>query len=120
MTTTKYSLVVILMELAHQMRSRRLVLQARWLPCLDNEEADALTNCDFRHSNPAKRIEVDLSQMGFRLLPMLFESGEAYDSELQAARKANKERAAAAAEAARSSDKRRHKAEDSLRELDPW
>ena len=34
MMTTKYPLVVVLMELAHQMRLRRLVLRARWLPRL--------------------------------------------------------------------------------------
>ena len=44
MLTTKYCLGVVLMELAHQMRVRRLVLRAKWLPRLENEEADALTN----------------------------------------------------------------------------
>ena len=58
MMTTKYPLVVILMELAHQMRRRRLVLRARWLPRLENEEADALTNLDFRHFDAAKRAGV--------------------------------------------------------------
>ena len=120
MMTTKYPLVVILMELAHQMRRRRLVLRARWLPHLDNEEADALTNCDFRHFDATKRVEVELSQLEFRVLPMLFEVGEAYDAELREARLADKERAAAAAEAARASGKRRKKAGDSLRERDPW
>ena len=47
MMTTKYPLVVVLMELAHQMRRRRLVLRARWLPRLQNEEADALTKGEF-------------------------------------------------------------------------
>ena len=32
MLTTKYPLGVVLMELAHQMRLRRLILRAKWLP----------------------------------------------------------------------------------------
>ena len=120
MMTTKYPLVVILMELAHQMRRRRIVMRARWLPRLENEEADALTNCDYRHFDPTKRVEVDLAKLEFSVLPMLFEVGDSYDAELRAARLADKERAAAAAEAARASGKRRKKAGDSLRERDPW
>ena len=50
MLTTKYPLGAVLMELAHQMRKRNLVLCAHWLPGLENEEADALTNFDYRHS----------------------------------------------------------------------
>ena len=49
MLTTKYPLGVILMELAHQMRRRRLILRARWLPRLQNEEADQLTNNEFHN-----------------------------------------------------------------------
>ena len=55
MLTTKYPLGVVLMELAHKMRVRRLVLRAHWLPRLENEEADALTNFDFRHFDPRLR-----------------------------------------------------------------
>ena len=44
------------MELAHQLADRKAVLRAQWLPRLQNEEADALTNCDFRHFDAAKRI----------------------------------------------------------------
>ena len=47
MTTTKFPLGAILMELAHQLSNRRAVLRAQWLPRLQNEEADALTNSDF-------------------------------------------------------------------------
>ena len=40
MLTTKYPLGIVLMELAHQMRKRSLVLRAHWLLRLENEEAD--------------------------------------------------------------------------------
>ena len=47
--TTKYPLGVVLMELATQLGRRAVTLRADWLPRLQNEEADALTNMDFRH-----------------------------------------------------------------------
>ena len=63
MLTTKYPLGVILMELAHQCRVRRVALRAAWLPRLQHEEADALTNLDFRHFDAARRIQVDLGKL---------------------------------------------------------
>ena len=118
MMTTKYPLVVILMELAHQMRRRRLVLRARWLPRLENEEADALTNLDFRHFKTENRVPVDLDKLGFRVLPMLFEEGENYMAELEEARKADKARALRGA--AGGAREKRRKVGELLRERDPW
>merc|ERR1739841_63675 len=66
--TTKYPLGVVLMELAVQLSLRNAILRADWIPRLQNEEADALTNSDFRHFNPEKRIQVDLDSIGFRIL----------------------------------------------------
>ena len=68
MLTTKYPLGVVLMELAHQLRRRHLMLRAHWLPRLENEEADALTNMDFRHFSPGKRIPVCLETIKSRVL----------------------------------------------------
>ena len=121
MLTTKYPLGVVLMELAHQMRIRRLVLRAHWLPRDENEEADALTNIDFRHFDPNRRIPVDLASIEFGVLNQLFEAGEAYTKELEAAR----EKAKAAKlleEQGRMAGptKRRKRAGDSLREKQPW
>ena len=76
MLTTKYPLAVILMELAHQMRLRRLILRAKWLPRLENEEADALTNFGLRHFSPEKRINISWDSLGFEVMPALFSSGK--------------------------------------------
>ena len=78
MLTTKNPLGVVLMELAHQSRIRRMVLRAHWLPRLENEEADALTNFEFRHFDPALRVEVQLKNLKFAVLDDLFREGEAY------------------------------------------
>ena len=75
MLTTKYPLGIILMELAHQMRKRNIVLRADWLPRLENEEADALTNFDFRHFDLANRIDVELERLEFGVMDSLFRVG---------------------------------------------
>ena len=48
-----------------------VVLRARWLPRLQNDEADQLTNMDFRLFDPKKRIRVSLERLGFQVLPEL-------------------------------------------------
>ena len=120
MLTTKYPLGIVLMELAHQMRKRRLILRAKWLPRLQNEEADALTNLDFRHFAPQNRIHVNLEDMKFGVLDQLFAFGESYLSDLEAARTKAKE--AKATDLARDplTKKRLRAAGDTLRERDPW
>ena len=76
--TTKFPLGVVLMELACQLSLRRACLHARWIPRRENEEADALTNEDFRHFDPALRIKVDLDKLKFTVMNELFAEGEAY------------------------------------------
>ena len=98
MLTTKYPPGVVLMELAHQMRIRRLALRAHRLPYMENEEADALTNDDFRHFRPEWRIFVDIEKMSFGVLRGLFETGEAYISDPERSKSAaEKARAAGGA-----------------------
>ena len=108
--TTKFPLGIILMQLAHEMRRRRLLLGARWLPRLQNQEADDLTNDEFHHFSPKRRIPVDLGKLGFELMDSLFESGDEYVAELEKVRTAMKLRAS-------EKDARRRKP---LRESDPW
>ena len=80
--TTKYPLGVVLMELACQAGRKRAALRARWIPRLQNEEADALTNSEFHHFRPENRIEVDLGKLGFVVMDELIAEGENYLSEL--------------------------------------
>ena len=88
--TTKFPLGVILMELSCQLGLRRACLHARWIPRLQNEEADALTNGEFGHFDPAKRIPVNLDDLGFHVLNELFEEGEAYIADLEQLKKDEK------------------------------
>ena len=62
------------------------------IPRDQNEEADALTNFDYRFFDPEKRIEVDINALGFKLLPELFEFGEQNLTELAAEKAKAKEK----------------------------
>ena len=120
MLTTRYPLGVILMELAHQMKLRRTLLRARWLPRLQNQEADDLTNDEFRHFDLTKRIHVELKSLGFKLMEALFEVGDDYIAELDAAKASEKKRAAKRVLAGDCVDARKNKRVKGLRETDPW
>ena len=112
MMTTKYPLGVILIELCHQLSLRQAVLRAQWVPRDQNEEADALTNSDFRHFSMDKRIPVDLAAMPFGVLHGLLAKGEDYLAEVAAAREARKSTTKEPA-------KKKLKGE-TLREKQPW
>ena len=92
-------------------------MRAEWVPRLQNEEADALTNSDFRHFSAELRVPVKLEEMRFEVLDQLLETGEAYREEVEAARAQEKLRLAGLAGSAGHGRKR---AGESLRERDPW
>ena len=115
--TTAYPLGILLCELAAQLRSRGAIMRAEWVPRLQNEEADALTNADYRHFNPELRVPVKLETLRFEVLDQLLETGEAYREEVEAARASERLRLASSAGAAGHGRKR---AGTSLRETEPW
>ena len=112
--TTKYPLGLILIELSHQLSQRRAALRAKWVPRLENEEADALTNADFRHFSKEHRIEVDLDSLPFGVLPQLLETGETYLKELDTLK------AAKAVTWNVAALKRRKIKGEALRDTQPW
>ena len=115
--TTRYPLGVVLCELSVQMNLRRATVRASWVPRLQNEEADALTNWDFRHFSEVNRVPVDLDALDFLVLRELLETGEAYHLQVEQARAA--EKAMRLSGAARPSAARK-RAGESLREREPW
>ena len=58
--TSKFPLVVILAELAAQLRKRSLKLDLQWVPRDQNEEADDLTNGEFGRFAAANRVRLDI------------------------------------------------------------
>ena len=107
-----------MMELAHQMKLRHVLLRARWLPRLQNQEADDLTNDEVRHFDPAKRIHVELKDLNFKLMESLFEVGDDYEAERARARaKAGKANQLGQDGKASALGGRKRRG---MRETDPW
>ena len=112
--TTRYPLGVILMEVAHQCRRRGLALRANWVPRLENQEADDLTNLEFKSFDESRRLNVELERLDFGVRTELFNVGDSYLEELESFKAQAKTREVTAVQ------KRRKKAGESLRERDPW
>ena len=93
-----------------------MALRAEWVPRLQNEEADALTNKEFHQFDLAKRVRVDLANMNFGVLTELLETGESYFKEVEALKaKVRSERQVASAAWGGKKTK-----VVPLRERDPW
>ena len=71
--SSKFPLVVILAEVAAQLRARNMVLNLGWVPRDQNEEADALTNGDFAAFDMGRRIDVEVSKISWLILPRMLE-----------------------------------------------
>ena len=105
---TKFPLVCILGELAVQLRDRNLALGLEWVPRLQNEEADGLTNEDFSIFTAERRMNVELDHVRFKVLPDLFKVGEDLHHDIVLRRASRVRQAAKGLKKVR------------LRESDPW
>ena len=89
--STKFPLVLVLGELAYQLRERDIALHLHWAPREQNEEADALTNEDFSAFSLDRRMEVVWADIQFLILPDLMRvSEEIYQSVTGNKRKSEK------------------------------
>ena len=100
------------MEVAHQCRVRGLTLRADWVPRQENQEADDLTNLEFKSFDMNRRLDVRLEDLEFGVLQDLFGVGDDYIKELELIKA---QKAAGPKEG-----KRRKIADESLRARDPW
>ena len=74
--TSKFPLVVILAELAVQLRRRGMGLKLQWAPREQNEEADALTNEEFGGFSPGRRVHLDVAALEWIILPRMAAAAE--------------------------------------------
>eukprot|EP00434_Breviolum_minutum_P043149 symbB.v1.2.038446.t1/scaffold5913.1/size22488/1 len=81
--STKFPLSIVLMELAYQMAGLNATLSLSWIPREQNEEADDLTKNRFEKFDPGKRIEVNLEEIGFKVIPVLAEVAGRLDEEIK-------------------------------------
>ena len=112
--TTRHPLCLWLMELSLQMRLRNLALNLEWVPRLQNQEADALTNGDFTGFSEENRILVDLAALPLQVVPALLPVAEAFYHGLEEKRTAAKAAGTSRAVKARKTFK------EPLRFRDPW
>ena len=66
------------MEVAHQCRRKGLSLRADCVPRLEKQEADDLTNMEFKSFTEANRLDVRLENLIFGVLNDLFTVGDGY------------------------------------------
>ena len=85
--TTKYPLSCFVMEIAALLAKANVELNLLWLPRLQNVEADALTNSDYRGFNPDLRQKFCLEEYDGLVLKQMLAAGEELNSEVKAARK---------------------------------
>ena len=105
-------MVVILAELAAQLRARKMALSVGWTPRDQNEEADALTNGDYTQFGAANRVRVTIEDVEWLLLPKLMAVASDIYTGVQK-RKASRDRSPKRAPPAK-------KAKGGLRQRDPW
>ncbi len=89
LSTNKFPLSIIIMELSAQLEARQARLDLHWIPRESNAEADRLSNGDSTGFSPHLRVPVDIGSLEFILLPKLIEFGISYS---ETARSRNKEK----------------------------
>ena len=96
------------LRLAH----RRVELRVQVVNAAENQEADDLTNLEFKSFDMNRRLDVRLEDLEFGVLQDLFDVGDDYIKELELIKA---QKAAGPKEG-----KRRKIADESLRGRDPW
>ena len=81
--STKFPVSLVLMELAYQLAQLNATLSLSWIPREQNEEADDLTKGRFEKFDPKKKMEIDLEEAGFVVIPVLAEVAGRLDEEIK-------------------------------------
>ncbi len=79
--TTKYPLILLVMELSCQLERRSQRLSLQWAPREVNAEADRLANGNYLGFSPGNRVAVDLADMDWVILPELIQAGAVFEKE---------------------------------------
>jgi len=112
--TSKFPLVVILTEMASQLKEKNMDLNLEWVPRGQNEAADALTNGNFQGFDPSLRVNVVVKDLPFRILPEMMRVADDLYAKVREA-KSEKEGLTKNEKIAK-----KIKPEERLRARDPW
>ena len=75
LSTTKHPLAAITMELASELKEKRILFEAAWVPRELNSEADRLSCGDSNGFDPAKRRDVEPHSLSWHVLPAALQWG---------------------------------------------
>ncbi len=88
--TTKFPLVLVMMEMAALLESRAARLDLNWVPRDTNSEADALSNGNTQGFDPALRQAPTVGSVPFEVLPTLIREARAFYQNAREVRAAGK------------------------------
>ena len=108
MLTTSFPLCLVTMEAAAQMEQRGYDLSLLWVPREHNVEADALSNMQFGQFSVEHRVDVDLENLPFLVLPQLMEQASRFYNTVRRPRRRRQRGSTVQAPS------------KPLREADPW
>lgn len=80
--STSFPLSVVLMELAVQLQDLQVDLDLQWVPRDQNSLADSLTNLDFESFDKDLRMDLELKDLEFKILPALMALASEIDEEI--------------------------------------
>ena len=115
--TTKFPLCVVVMELAAQLESRRMRLNACWAPREVNQEADRLSKGDASGFAQQHRVNISVREHPWLVMNELMESGVAFATEQQLGSSSSKRLGAASSSGPQPA---RDRQKYQLRTEQPW
>ena len=88
--STKWPLATLLIELSEQLRSRQLDLNLAWLPRLQNQEADDITNQNFEKFDASRRVRFEWGEVKWLVLDNLMQASQKLYQQVVAEREVRK------------------------------
>ncbi len=110
--TTKFPLLIVIMEIAIQSEARNLILDLEWVPRDANEEADALSRGVTTGFNPEHRVHLDVKNLPLHVMEPMMRQGQEFQIMKQQRRAAEHRQSTPKPRAARAGNR--------LRDRDPW
>ena len=81
--TTKFTACAVLMELSAYMKRMSMKVVVEWTPRAGNREADHLANGEYSRFSPQNRVNVDLAQMQWDVLPDVLGLGRSAEDDVR-------------------------------------
>ena len=111
--TTKFPACAVLMELSAYMKRMSMKVVVEWTPGAGNREADHLANGEYSRFSPENRVNVDLAQMQWDVLPDVLSLGRSAEDDVRRLKDSGQC-------LQRNVKRRKRKPDERMRLKDPW